>query len=154
MLLLACSSFVVGLVHRYVFAVYVIEGWSMAPTLKDGDTALVNMLARQVGVLERGEIVLVRDGGNDYATKRIVGLPGERIEIKDGKVFVNDSLLPEYYLPKSTITRSQRTSFLVGDQQYFVLGDNRADSFDSRFYGPVSKSAIMGSYTRTFWAFR
>lgn len=127
----------------------------MWPTLKDGDTALVNMLVRRMSSLERGEIVLVRDGRyREYATKRIVGLPGERIDIRDNRVWVNGVPLRECYLPKGTVTTSQCPSFILGPDEYFVLGDNRSDSFDSRNYGPIRKSAIMGSYSRTFWAFR
>src|SRR5690348_3793095 len=84
--------------HHYVFAVYVIKGSSMSPTLTDGDTALVNLLVQTVGQPERGEIVLVRDGFRDYATKRIVGLPGERIDFKNGRVQVNGRPLTEQYL--------------------------------------------------------
>jgi signal peptidase I len=153
--LLTCSLVSVIFLHRYVFAVYIIEGSSMWPTLKDGDTALVNMLVRRMGSIERGEIVLVRDGQyREYATKRIVGLPGERIEIRDNQVCVNGHPLDEPYLPKGTVTTSSCSSFLLGSREYFVLGDNRADSFDSRSYGPIPKEAVMGSYSRTFWACR
>jgi signal peptidase I len=140
--------------HRYVFAIYVIRGSSMAPTLHDGDTAVVNMTVQRIGQLERGEIVLVEDGFKDYATKRIVGLPGERIDITGGKVHVNGRLLPEQYLAKETVTRSRRPTFVLRDQEYLVLGDNRADSYDSREYGPVPRGAIVGSYSRSFWACR
>jgi len=154
LLLLVMALIGTALLHRYVFAVYIIQGTSMSPTLKDGDTALVNMLVWRVGRLERGEIVLVRDGGNDYATKRIVGLPGERVDIHDNQVFVNGRRLRESYLSKATVTLSDPPTFRLGPDQYFVLGDNRVDSYDSRIYGPVSKDAILGSYTRTFWACR
>jgi signal peptidase I len=140
--------------HRYVFALYIIQGSSMSPTLNDGDTALVNMLVRRIGHIERGEIVLVRDGFDDYATKRIVGLPGERIEFRDERVYVNGRPLKEWNLARNATTLSPRSAFVLGRDQYFVLGDNRADSYDSRVYGPVSKDAIIGSYTRTFWACR
>jgi signal peptidase I len=144
-----------ALLHRYVFAVYIIEGSSMWPTFKDGDTAMVNMLVRCLGPMERGEIVLVRDGQyHEYATKRIVGLPGERIDIRDNRVWVNGRPLEEGYLPKGAVTTSRRPTFVLGPRQYFVLGDNRSDSFDSRSYGPIRREAIMGSYTRTFWACR
>src|ERR1051326_8730765 len=83
LLLLTAALLSTALLHRYIFTLYVIEGSSMLPTLHDGDTALVNMLTWRVGRMDRGEIVLVRDGGQGYATKRIVGLPGETIEIRD-----------------------------------------------------------------------
>jgi signal peptidase I len=153
--LLMCSLLSVVFLHRYVFAVYIIEGSSMWPTLKDGDTALVNMLVRRTGSIERGEIVLVRDGRyHEYATKRIVGLPGEQIEIRGNHVRVNGRQLDEPYLPKGTVTTASCPAFFLGSREYFVLGDNRADSFDSRSYGPIPKDAIMGSYSRTFWACR
>ena len=152
--LLICSVLCTVLLHRYVFAVYIIEGSSMAPTLNDGDTALVNMMAQRLGLLDRGEIVLVQDGLADYATKRIVGLPGERIEIKNQRVFVNGRPLKENYLRKNTATDSPCSSFVLTNDPYFGLGDNRPDSYDSRMYGPVSKTAIVGSYSRTFWACR
>jgi signal peptidase I len=142
------------LLHRYVLAVYVIEGYSMAPTFNHGDMALVNMLARRAGSIKRGEIVLVRDGYREYATKRVVGLPGEVLEIRDHHVYVNGLALEEKYLPRSTVTTSPRRTFVLGPDDYFVMGDNRADSFDSRYYGPVRAEAIVGSYTKTFWACR
>lgn len=140
--------------HRYVFAIYVIQGSSMTPTLNDGDTALVSMLLQRVGQPERGEIVLVRDGFKDYATKRVIGLPGERVDIKRGHVQINGRVLTESYLPKGMLTLSKCARFQLGPNQYFVLGDNRPDSYDSRCYGPISRDAIAGSYSRGFWACR
>jgi signal peptidase I len=83
-----------------------------------------------------------------------VGLPGELIEFHEGRVYVNGRALTEPYLPKGTITASARRRFKIGENEYFVLGDNRLDSFDSRIYGPISTEDIMGSYSRTFWACR
>ena len=97
----------------------------------------------------------MRDGHfQEYATKRIVGLPGELIEFRDHQVRINGKPLVEPYLGKATLTESEFPSFRLGPDEYFVLGDNRPDSYDSRFYGPVNRAAIMGSYTRAFWACR
>jgi signal peptidase I len=154
-LILAAALFSMVVLHRYVFAIYVIQGSSMSPTLSNGDTALVNMsIWLRLEQLDRGEIVLVRDGLGGFATKRIVGLPRERIRFQHGQVFVNERRLREAYLDKDASTESERTVFELGPNDYFVLGDNRADSYDSRIYGPVRKEAIVGSYTRTFWACR
>lgn len=149
-----CSALTTTLLHRYVFAVYVIDGSSMAPTLNDGDTALVNMLVRGRGDFFRGEIVLVEDGLGGNATKRIIGLPGETVEIKHNQVHINGRLLQEHYLPKGTVTDSELPKTVLGRDEYFVLGDNRSDSYDSRIYGPVPRRCIVGSYSRSFWAFR
>jgi signal peptidase I len=154
LLLLTAALMSTVLMHRYFFAVYVIEGSSMVPTLHDGDTAVVNMLTWRLGRFDRGEIVLVRDGGQGYATKRIVGLPGETIDFRENRVYVNGRALEERYLNKDTPTVSEQPRFVLGAQEYLVLGDNRTDSYDSRIYGPVAKSAIMGSYSRSFWACR
>jgi signal peptidase I len=156
LLIVLLSGFLsTALLHRYVVALYVIEGSSMAPTLRDGDTALVNMLVRRVVRLDRGEIVLVNDGRYpEYATKRIVGLPGERICFTNGQTYVDDKLLREKYLGEGTVTQSERATFTLGAEEYFVMGDNRADSYDSRIYGPVPRAAIVGSYSRAFWACR
>jgi len=154
LLLLMTALLTTVLLHRYIFALYVIEGSSMTPTLHDGDTALVNMLTWRLGRLDRGEIVLVQDGGEGYATKRIVGLPGETIEFRDDRVYIEGRALAEPYLARDTLTTSERPRFVLRAQEYFVLGDNRSDSYDSRIYGPVGKSAILGSYSRSFWACR
>lgn len=155
LMLLTCAALSVWCLQHYVFALYIIEGSSMWPTFHDGDTAVVNMLARRIGPIGRGEIVLVRDGQfAEYATKRVVGLPDELIEFRGGRVYVNSRVLPEPYLHKGMQTVSERTRFRLGPREYFVLGDNRGDSFDSRTYGPISRDDIMGSYSRTFWACR
>jgi signal peptidase I len=148
-----CSALTTALLHRYVFAVYIIDGSSMAPTLNDGDTALVNMLVRGRGGFFRGEIVLVEDGLGGNATKRIVGLPGETVEITHSQVYINGRPLQENYLPKGTVTGSEVPTIVLGPDEYFVLGDNRSDSYDSRIYGPVPKRCIVGSYSRSLWAF-
>jgi signal peptidase I len=153
-ILVVLSALSVAFLHRYVFALYVIEGSSMAPTLNAGDKALVNMLVRRTGTFERKQIVLVEDGYAEYATKRIIGMPGEKLEIRDGHVFVDGRLLSEPYLARNTETVSRHSIFVLHENQYFVMGDNRSDSLDSRDYGPIKREAIIGSYSRAFWACR
>src|SRR5690349_4647210 len=145
-LALLCSALSVVLLHRYVFALYIVEGSSMSPTLNAGDHALVNMLVRRAGRIERGQIVLIDDGHEEYATKRIIGLPGEKLEIKEKRVFINGYLLAEPYLRRNTDTVSRCPEYQLGPKQYFVMGDNRGDSLDSRDYGPIWREAIIGSY--------
>ncbi len=97
--------------------------------------------------LERGDVVLLNDGKKDYAVKRIIGLPGETIQLWRGCVFINRQLLVEPYLPKHTYTcpmspMSRGAAFVLGEGEYFVLGDNRPCSADSRTYGPVERKQI------------
>jgi signal peptidase I len=96
------------------------------------------------GSLERGDVVVLDDRGNDYALKRIVGLPGETVHIWRGYVFINKKILIEPYLPKRVYTfpRQRTAVFVLGEGQYFVLGDNRPSSSDSRTYGPVERKQV------------
>ncbi len=124
-------------------SVSVVDGMSMAPTYISGERVYTAPISTP---LQRGDVILVDDARGDYALKRIVGLPGERIQLWRGYVFVNRLMLREPYLPKHTYTcPSQQTEisgFELGQDQYFVMGDNRVCSVDSRTYGPVARRQI------------
>jgi signal peptidase I len=124
-------------------SVSVVSGTSMAPTFQPGARVYTAPIA---AALERGDIVLLDDGNKDYALKRIVGLPGENVQLWRGRVFINRKMLHEPYLPRHTYTfpdeRSAAMQFTLGDNEYFVLGDNRVCSVDSRAYGPVQRQQI------------
>lgn len=120
----------------------------MTPTLRDGDQYLLNRIAYLFREPRRGDLVVIHDPGhNDLAIKRIVGLPGDRIEIKDGLLYVNSKHLTEPYLAPHTKTfpgEATHHSVRLGGKQYFVMGDNRSESEDSRFYGPIHHDKIVG----------
>jgi signal peptidase I len=124
-------------------SVSVVNGVSMAPTFRPGTRVYT---APITAPLERGDIVLLDDGREDYALKRIVGMPGEVVHLWRGCVFINRKMLRELYLPKHTYTfpdeRTETFVFELGQDQYFVLGDNRDCSSDSRAYGPVDRKHI------------
>ncbi|HEV2390973.1 MAG TPA: signal peptidase I [Verrucomicrobiae bacterium] len=124
-------------------SVSVVDGTSMEPTYEPGARIYTAPIS---GPLLRGDIVLVDDGNKEYAVKRIVGLPGETLEIWRGYVFINRKMLIEGYLPKYTFTfpdeRNQRSVFKLRPGEYFVLGDNRPSSADSREYGPIKRESI------------
>jgi signal peptidase I len=143
--LLLWSVFVTLVLHQYVLACHVIYGASMSPNINDGDTVFVNLLAPRFRALQRGEIVLVNDGFKETATKRVIGLPRENVEIKGGRVYIDGAMLREPYLPRYVATLSARKSFTLGAEEYFVMGDNRYESYDSRQYGPLPRHAIKGS---------
>lgn len=94
--------------------------------------------------VQRGDVVVLDDGHKEYAMKRVVAMPGETVFLWRGKVFINKRLLSEPYLPKHTYTIpfERPTFFVVGNNQYFVLGDNRMESADSRTYGAVNEDQI------------
>ena len=134
----------VGAGHVFVGGVYLVEGMSMYPNYPAG-TQLYG--APIPTPLERGDVVLIDDGQKDYAVKRIVGLPGETVQLWRGQVFINREMLVEPYLPKHVYTYPAEPSrrgatFVLGEDQYFVLGDNRPWSADSRSYGPVGRKQI------------
>lgn len=134
----------VGAGHAFIGAVYVVEGTSMEPNYPPGTRLYGAPISTP---LERGDVVLLNDGKTDYAVKRIVGLPGETVQLWRGAVFINRRMLVEPYLPKHTYTfpveRTRRgATFILGEDEYFVLGDNRARSADSRTYGPVERQRI------------
>ena len=124
-------------------AVCVVDGASMQPTFAPGSRVYAGPIS---STLVRGDIVLVDDGNKEYALKRIVGLPGESIQFWRGYVFVNRKMLREPYLAKHTYTFPdgvrEISSFKLGEGEYFVMGDNRNCSVDSRRYGPVNRERI------------
>jgi signal peptidase I len=134
----------VGAGHAFVGSVYVVDGTSMEPTYPPG----THLYGAPISTpLDRGDVVLLDDGNEDYAVKRIIGLPGETVQLWRGRVFINRQMLVEPYLLKHTYTypmepKRRGATFILGEREYCVLGDNRPCSADSRAYGPVSRNQI------------
>lgn len=140
------------LVREYVVTTYIVDGESMAPTLDggvtgrtdDGDTLLLNML----GSPERGDIVVFTydwNGVTPHAlVKRVIALPGDRVEISDGKLFLNGELLDEPYLKEDMDHFYDGFSVTVPDGHFFAMGDNRNNSTDSRAIGCVPQNKLIG----------
>ncbi len=140
--------------HYFVVRAVVVTGESMVPTLQEGDIFIVETMTPRLRQYARGEIVIINDGQQDYAIKRIIGLPGEKVQVVDGTVLINNRPLTEPYLqPLNKRGGPRRTSFL-GRNEYFVMGDNRAVSYDSRSYGPIVRQSIIGSVSRHALAIR
>lgn len=119
------------------------EGQAMAPTLNDGDSALVS---RRFETIERGDIIAFRfpkDESRNFL-KRVVALPGDRIESIDGRIHVNGAPLAEPYVAEGNRSADSWGPVVVEADQYFVMGDNRRNSSDSRHWGPVRRDAIWG----------
>src|SRR5438105_11543474 len=121
-------------VHQFVLTTVVVQGKSMMPTLKPGDFRLVNSLFPHFRDYKRGDIVMIRDRvRNEFIVKRIVGVPGDHVQVRGGRVYLNSQALSEPYLDFGTETSSGRLrerEITIGDSSYFVMGDNRAESED------------------------
>lgn len=129
-----------------------VEGIAMEPALKDGDRIFID---RNVDKLQRGEIVVFyypNDPRKSYI-KRIVGLPGETVEIRDGKVLVNGTAIEEPYvaLANNQFMFAPKEIHLP-DDAYYVVGDNRDNSSDSRTWGPLEHKFIYGRFVRKYYS--
>lgn len=138
--------------HQHLVQTVQIEGCSMSPTLPDAKLYLLNRVAYLIHEPESSDIVVLRDPEtNGYAIKRIVAKPGDAVYVQGGRLFVNGKLISEPYLEPGTKTypspKYRAQMWICGVNQYFVLGDNRNNSADSRIYGAVPRQNILGVVT-------
>ena len=163
------------IVKTLAFQAFYIPSESMVDTLQVDDRILVNKLTYRFGEPQRGDVVVFDQTPDDGESllgallrnlaesvgartpeaeliKRVIALPGETIEIRNNTVFIDGFALDEPYLPPATRTRwDNREPLLIPQGEYFVMGDNRARSLDSRSFGPVSESEIVGKAFVIIW---
>ncbi|MFI3284377.1 MAG: signal peptidase I [Erysipelotrichaceae bacterium] len=134
------SSFIfVMLIVNFIFSPVHIDGHSMDPTLSDGSYGIAGIINRFFG-LERFDIVTIELDNHDYIIKRIIGLPNETIEVIDNHLYIDGIYYEESFLANDTITNDFK--IILGEDEYFVMGDNRQNSSDSRYYGPFESKQI------------
>jgi signal peptidase I len=136
------------LISHYVVQAVQVVGSSMQPTLMNSDRLLLNRLIYHIRDPERFDVVVLKDPAGGYAVKRVIAMAGDSVLLKAGRVYVNGQKLSEPYLPPKTPTYPIGTgpsSFTLGPGKYFVMGDNRLNSADSREYGPIPKDSILGA---------
>src|SRR6266542_3634607 len=144
-------SFVIQAVH--------VEGLSMFATLDNDDDLIANKIDYRLQAPQRGDIVILRPPTNNSTDfiKRIIALPGERLLIRDGVVYINGHRLEEPYLPDAWTQQTNAGKWSAGNgavippNQYFVMGDNRNRSQDSRFFGPIDRDRIDGKAWFRIW---
>jgi signal peptidase I len=137
------------IISHFLLQTVRVVGRSMVPTLYDSQSYLLNRWIYLVRSPRQLDIVVLRDpSDNGFSVKRVIAAPGDSVFLKDGGVFVNGAKLNETYLAPGTATFSDSNYhgqlILCGHDQFFVLGDNRGNSVDSRAYGPVPRKNILG----------
>lgn len=137
------------LFKHFLYTPIVVHGESMMPTLHDKDIMILDKISPRISGYKRFDIVVVKIPG-ETLIKRIVGLPGEKIEYKDGKLYINDKVVKDKYNNDNT---EDFFSITLDKNQYFVLGDNRGNSVDSRIVGPINKNKILGRAKLTLFPF-
>jgi len=155
--ILIVAALVIAIVIRtFVFQAFYIPSESMVPTLKIGDRVLVNKLSYKLHDPRRGDIVVfkapeaARTAEIKDLVKRLVGLPGDTIEGRDGQIFINGRALSEPYLPADVKSRTFGPEKVPPDS-YFMLGDNRQYSKDSTFFGPIKRDQLIGRVFMRIW---
>jgi signal peptidase I len=146
------------LVRTYAVQTFFIPSRSMNPTLHIGDRILVNKLSVRFGTINTGDIIVFKkppaenchDGDYSDLVKRVIGLPGQTITSDRDNVLINGHVLKEPWTYFHTLIPSIKPTTL-GANQYFVMGDNRANSCDSRYWGPVPRSYIIGKVFFRIW---
>jgi signal peptidase I len=146
---LAISAFIIIFLYQPVK----VEGTSMMPSLVDQERIFVNKFVYRLEPIERGDIVVFRypyDPTKSYI-KRVIGMAGDRIRIDSGQVYVNGGALDESYVPPEYTDARTLSEVVVPANSYFVLGDHRSMSDDSRNFGPVNQSFIYGKAVFGYW---
>lgn len=137
------------LIKAYIFTPVIVNGPSMMDTLHDKDIMILDKIGMKIGGIDRFDIVVIQTSQSKII-KRIIGLPGETIEYKDNKLYINDKEIEDPYPSQVT---SDIEKQIIPNNTYYVLGDNRTDSVDSRILGPIDKDKILGHATFIIYPF-
>lgn len=146
---LSISIFIITFLYQPVK----VEGTSMLPRLEDQDRLFINKFAYHFEKIERGDVVVFyypRDPEKSYI-KRVIALPGDDLRIEGGRVYVNGSLLAEPYVPRRYRDTRSQEDMVIPAGEYFVMGDHRSISSDSRDFGPVPRDLIYGKAAFVYW---
>ena len=145
----AVSAFIILFLYQPVR----VEGTSMLPSLEDQDRLFINKIAYRVGDIHEGDVVVFQyphDHAKSYI-KRVIALPGDDLRIDHGRVYVNGERLKEPYLQRSFTDDRSQPEMVLPPREYFVMGDHRSISSDSRDFGPVDRDLIYGKAVFVYW---
>ncbi|MED4206085.1 signal peptidase I [Neobacillus mesonae] len=162
------KAFAVGIIifafiRTFFFSNYIVEGESMMPTLQDGNKLVVNKLGYQVSDLQRFDVIVFHANAKEDFVKRVIGLPGDKVEYRDDQLYINGHRYNEPFLseykqksPGMKLTGDFDLKEITGENavpegKLFVLGDNRLGSWDSRHFGFISVSQVVGKVDLRYW---
>lgn len=141
---------VVLLIKHYVITPIKVNGNSMNNTLKNKDIMILDKISYRFQEIERFDIVVIKKG-NDYLIKRVIGMPGETVEYKNNKLYINGKNIDEKFIHEKTNDFIMEDK--IPDDCYFVVGDNRPVSNDSRYIGVINKKDILGKTSLVIFPF-
>lgn len=132
---------------------YVVDGASMEPSFHTNERVIVDRITMALSGPARGDVVVLASptAADELLIKRVVGLPGEHVTITDGRVYINGAPLDEPYVVEFCTYPSCEGSWVLDNDEYFVLGDNRMHSLDSHSFGPVEASTVQGIARVRYW---
>jgi signal peptidase I len=152
--MLIMCSLIISLVYIFVGQLLEVDGNSMYPTYLNGERLVAEKISLRYKEISRGEVVVFQHPDipeKHLLIKRVIALPGETFEMKNGLVYINGQKLEEPYLQSSTVTQEisggiykEGVKYTLDNNSYVLLGDNRGQSTDSRYFGPVNKDKIIG----------
>ncbi len=142
------------LLSQFIITVTRVSGSSMSPSLLSGEVLVIDRLIYRRTAPHRSDIVTLQFPGDpvrEHYVKRIVGLPGEVVTVQDSDILIDGHLIAEPYLPNRLPSIKMNKSWTLGPDQYFVVGDNRVNSNDSRVFGPVEGRFLTGRVWLVIW---
>ncbi len=155
---LLISAIASVLIITFLYQPVRVEGTSMLPRLEDRDRLFINKFVYHVSAIQRGDVVVFRhpasyDPQRSYI-KRVIALPGDTLRIDHGRVYVNGMLLHEPYVPLEFRDNQSVPEMVIPAGSYYMMGDHRSISQDSRYFGPVDRSLIYGKAVFVYWPAR
>ncbi|HEX5236678.1 MAG TPA: signal peptidase I [Silvibacterium sp.] len=141
------------MIITFVYQPVRVEGTSMQPELRDQDRLFINKFAYHFENISRGDVVVFhypRDPSKSYI-KRVIALPGDTLDIDDGRVYVNGKRVAESYVPREYQDGRSQPEMVIPTNEFFVMGDHRSISSDSRDFGPVNRDLIYGKAAFVYW---